>query len=38
MPLTDTAIKNAKSQVKPVKFFDGEGLFLLVTPNGGKWW
>lgn len=38
MPLTDTAIKNAKSQVKPIKLFDGEGLFLLVTPSGGKWW
>ena len=38
MPLTDTAIKNAKSQAKQVKLFDGEGLFLLVTPSGGKWW
>ncbi len=38
MPLTDTAIKNAKPQAKQVKLFDGEGLFLLVTPNGGKWW
>ena len=26
MPLTDTAIKNAKSQAKQVKLFDGEGL------------
>ena len=38
MPLTDTAIKNAKSQTNQVKLFDGQGLFLLVTPSGGKWW
>ena len=38
MPLTDTAIKNAKPQKKQVKLFGTEGLFLLVTPNGGKWW
>lgn len=38
MPLTDTAIRNAKPSDKPQKLFDGGGLFLLVTPAGGKWW
>jgi hypothetical protein len=38
MPLTDTAIRNAKPAAKPVKLFDERGLFLLVTPAGGKWW
>lgn len=38
MPLTDTAIRNAKPSNKPSKLFDGGGLFLLVTPAGGKWW
>jgi integrase len=38
MPLSDVAIKNAKPQNKSLKLFDGGGLFLLVTPNGGKWW
>lgn len=38
MPLTDTAIRNAKPSAKPIKMFDENGLFLLVTPNGGKWW
>jgi integrase len=38
MPLTDTAIRNAKPGAKPVKLFDERGLFLLVTPAGGKWW
>ena len=38
MPLTDTAIRNAKPADKPIKKFDERGLFLLVTPAGGKWW
>jgi integrase len=38
MPLTDKEIRNAKPQSKPQKLFDGGGLFLLVTPAGGKWW
>ncbi len=36
--LTDTEVKNAKPGPKPVKMFDGEGLFLLVQPQGGKLW
>jgi integrase len=38
MPLTSTAIRNAKPGEKPIKLFDGGGLFLLVVPAGGKWW
>lgn len=38
MPLTDTAIRNAKPGAKPAKLFDERGLFLIVTPAGGKWW
>ncbi|WP_298233203.1 integrase arm-type DNA-binding domain-containing protein [uncultured Azohydromonas sp.] len=38
MPLTDTAIRAAKPSTKPVRLFDGEGLYLEVSPNGGKWW
>ena len=38
MPLTDTAVRNAKPLAKPVKLFNGLGLFLIVTPAGGKWW
>ena len=38
MPLTDTAIRNAKPRAKPYKMFDERGLFLLVSPKGGKWW
>jgi len=38
MALTDTAIRNAKPMDKPFKLYDEKGLFLQVTPNGGKWW
>ncbi len=36
--LTDTAIRNAKPSTKQTKLYDEKGLFLLVTPRGGKWW
>ncbi|MBT2179997.1 integrase arm-type DNA-binding domain-containing protein [Ralstonia pickettii] len=38
MPLTDTAIKNARPGAKPSKLYDADGLLLWVAPNGGKWW
>lgn len=38
MALSDTAIKNAKPAAKPFKLTDGAGLYLLINPNGGKWW
>ena len=38
MSLTDTAIRRTKPADKPVKMFDGRGLFLQIAPAGGKWW
>lgn len=38
MNLSDLAIRNAKPQDKPYKLTDGDGMFLLVQPNGGKYW
>lgn len=38
MPLTDTAIRNIKPGVKSIKLFDERGLYLEVSPSGGKWW
>lgn len=38
MALTDTAIRNAKPTNKPVKMTDGGGLYLLLNPNGSRWW
>src|SRR5688572_7628028 len=38
MPLTATKVKNSKAQIKPLKLFDTGGLYLLVSPNGSRWW
>jgi hypothetical protein len=38
MPLTNTAIRNAKPGNKPIRLFDERGLYLEVSPTGGKWW
>jgi hypothetical protein len=38
MPLTDIQVKTAKPQEKEFKLSDGGGLYLLVTPSGGKLW
>ena len=37
MPLSDTACKNAKPKEKPYKLADEKGMFLLVNPNGAKY-
>lgn len=36
--LTAVAIRNAAPAAKPQKLFDGGGLFLLVQPNGSRYW
>lgn len=38
MPLSDTAVRNAKPREKAFKLYDEDGLFIIVRPNGGKWW
>jgi integrase len=38
MSLTDTAVRRAAAKKKPYKMYDSGGLFLLMMPNGGKWW
>jgi integrase len=38
MPLTDTAIRTAKPSDKTQRLFDGGGLYLELSPKGGKWW
>ena len=36
--LSAVAIRNAKGREKAYKLSDGAGLFLLVNPNGAKYW
>lgn len=36
--LTDTAVRTAKPGKKPVRLFDGGGMYLEISPSGGKWW
>jgi hypothetical protein len=38
MTLTDVAIRKARPGTKPLKITDGEGLYLLLNPNGSRWW
>lgn len=38
MKLSNIAIKNAKPKDKAYKMTDGDGMFLLVMPNGSKLW
>ena len=38
MALTDIKVKSSKSKEKDYKLFDGDGLFLLVTTKGHKYW
>ena len=36
--LSDAKARNAKPKAKAYKISDGEGLFLLITPSGSKYW
>ena len=38
MPLTELVIKNTKPKSKAFKLYDTKGLYLLITPSGGKYW
>jgi hypothetical protein len=38
MALTETAIRKAKPTVKTQRLYDGAGLYLEISPAGGKWW
>lgn len=38
MPISDVKIRNAKRKEKPYKLTDGDGLYLLITEKGHKWW
>lgn len=38
MPLTNTSIVSAKPGAKPIRLYDAGGLYLEISPSGGKWW
>jgi hypothetical protein len=38
MKLTDTRIRNAKPKAQAYKLGDGGGMYLLVTPDGARYW
>jgi hypothetical protein len=36
--LSEEQISAAKPEDKIYRLYDGDGLYLHVTPTGGKWW
>ena len=38
MKLKEAQVRNAKPQDKQYQLTDGGNLFLVVAPNGGKYW
>ena len=38
MALTDKEIQTLKPQAKKYKVTDGDGLYLVIHPQGGKYW
>ena len=38
MPLSSVALRNAKPRDKAYKLSDEKGLYLLINPNGAKYW
>ena len=38
MALSDVSLRNAKPAEKAYKLYDSDGLFIIITATGGKWW
>lgn len=38
MPLTDATVRGAKARVTPYKLTDGGGMYVLVRPDGARYW
>jgi len=36
--LTDIALRKAKPAAKPLKLSDGLGMYLLLKPDGSRYW
>jgi len=37
-PLSDAKIRKAEPGEKPYRLYDGDGVYILIMPNGGKLW
>ena len=35
---SDATVKAAKPKAAPYRLFDGDGLYLLIRPDGKRWW
>ena len=38
MPISDVKVRNAKAREKGYKLYDSNGLFVLIHPNGSRYW
>ena len=38
MSMTHVQIVNAKARDKAYRMFDGRGLYVEISPSGGRWW
>jgi Arm domain-containing DNA-binding protein len=38
MPLTDRRVRNARPTTSAYKLGDGGGMYLLITPDGARYW
>jgi integrase len=38
MPLTDIVVRKAKARLAPYKMADGGGMYVLVRPDGARYW
>jgi hypothetical protein len=38
MAMNDVKVRNAKPTENQIKLSDSDGMYLLITPNGGKYW
>ncbi|MBP1626929.1 MAG: integrase [Holophagaceae bacterium] len=38
MPLSDVVIRKAQAAEKTIRLHDEKGLYMEISPSGGKWW
>jgi hypothetical protein len=38
MPINDVLVRKARPSGRPVRLFDGGGLYVEVAPSGSKYW